>query len=751
MQGCRAGACASWTCTPGSGTCTSATQRSVCDADGLGTTTVACAAGASCAGGVCATPADACPGVEIPLDAPGVAFPLAGVRTTLDVGVTCSTAAEGSDWVGHFTLTQARDVRITATGPAGQIFAEIRRGACGATAPTERCTFSSSGTVVIQDRALDPGDYYVVVKSLGSDLMSATGSLTATTSPVTARLVGDSCAVPAELTPDGAAVTVNPAGFDLASDVVPSCAPGIDSVWHFRLNATRDVRVDGRGCAGSYQLITGCGRASTRVGACASDNPHHQWYRSLPAGDYAVVASPPDRTTSCTVSVATTAPGFRPPGDTCANAIELTPDGPAVSATLDARYDLSAQVAQCQYQLRPPNIDAIWHFRLTTTRDVTITPAGLDNNSPATAELRTACDAAALRVDSCHRGAWTVRSLPPGDYYVAVGQSSTESAATVSLRVTTAAPGLRAPGDTCDTAIAVAPDGAPGAVQMETTSRDGDLVSCEPSTSTAAPDAFFSYTLTAPRDVRVAVRAGTGNVYFELTDRCAAHRLDTARCRLTQNSTGSFILERQAPGTYYVAVGSASTVGTVTVTVTTAAPGTLNTYNGVVVPGDPPAVSCETSYLPRGTPASTTVYLPFPFRFYGRDLPENAHVLLTAFGYVVMDPAAGSTFTTSPVLGSTDQPNGLIAAGVGNRTLDARGVCSDVTGVAPNRRWALRWIGTCTGFCVPTYPEIVLYEGSNVIELYSYGTAGVESYDGVEAAVPPPGSVPGYLRFTPLP
>gem|GEM_PF-4581574 len=52
------GVCTAWTCTPGSAgpVCGSTTGRQVCNADGQGYATVACAAGQFCSGGICLCP-----------------------------------------------------------------------------------------------------------------------------------------------------------------------------------------------------------------------------------------------------------------------------------------------------------------------------------------------------------------------------------------------------------------------------------------------------------------------------------------------------------------------------------------------------------------------------------------------------------------------------------------------------------------------------------------------------------------------
>ncbi|MDB4928869.1 MAG: hypothetical protein JWM10_1353 [Myxococcaceae bacterium] len=678
------GTCRARLCVPNVASCSDATTRQLCDADGMASAALPCLGGLGCADGVCVPSADGCPGVEIAVDGPTVTFPLSGLRPTLDSGMTCGFGPTHVDWVGHFHLSATTDVRVTATDEGGTAPAfQLRRGACDATAPAVGgCVGQTAGSY--NYRGLEAGDYFVVAVAIRSVVYpNATGSFTVATVGAPPR-VGDVCALPAEVTPDGAPVTIIPATFDAAAGTGSTCGattgptPLYDGVWHFRLDATRDVRLDAAGCTGSYQVFRGCGTGAAPVGDCpAPSTQYHRWHRALPAGDYSVVVGLGASPTACTLSVTTAAPDYRPPGDTCANPIELTPDGPAEGSRLDARYGSLPDLAWCAGSIG----DAIWHFRLGTTRDVTLAvtdPANPMNRVPF--EVRTACDRTAPQIGPCRFGAmgpfpWmpdpptTIRALPPGDYYVALATSGGTSFAP-SVRVSTADPGVRAPGDTCGTALTVVPDGPASSVRVGDVTYEGVSMTC--AATAAAPDAFFAYTLTSTRDVRVAVSSDVASFGFEVSPRCGAHDVAGSQCRYGQGAANNLVLARQAPGTYYVAVSSSGTEGVLSTRVTTAPPGTIVSYREEPAEDEataPTSCSGGTIYLRSGAPTSTLLALPFPFRFWGRDLPSGAPVRLSAWGQLVMD--GGATVTPTGTLGRADAPNALISA-VWNSALTLR-------------------------------------------------------------------------------
>jgi hypothetical protein len=271
---------------------------------------------------------DACPGVDVvPDGAPGI-IALGGFDTTSDVGTSCGSTRPTdawTDWVFHFRLAATRDVTLTMLGGTA-VRMQLFNG-CGATANALGGCVTGTSVAERRYRTLPAGDYYVVGEQSGATGPTGDARLLVATSSPSARAVGDLCATPAALSPDGPPQVLPVATFDTVPDHGTPCGSATlstgtwtDFVGTFTLATARDVTVT-VDAAPSTQIFAAlertCGSSASIAGACVASPAGGQWlqrYPSLPAGTYAVVGEARSfaATATVTVGVATLAAGTLP-------------------------------------------------------------------------------------------------------------------------------------------------------------------------------------------------------------------------------------------------------------------------------------------------------------------------------------------------------------------------------------------------------------------------------------------------------
>ncbi|MBK8693525.1 MAG: hypothetical protein IPN17_14840 [Deltaproteobacteria bacterium] len=724
-------------------------------------------------------PGDTCPGVTVPTDGTTTNIVTTTFDNVSDVGTSCGSAATGvsrdgyTDWVAHFTLSTTRDVTITAA-PSGYSSSgryELRSG-CGATGtPIGSCSTGSS--INRRFRALPPGDYYLIGEQPSTS--PGTVPVTVTTSSPDARAVGDACSTAALVVPDGSAVSITPSGLDYTSDVGTPCGSmsprtdrWYDVMWRFTLTAPRDVQLNFTNLPSyaRWQVYQGCGGAPQ--GACNSTNTATSFVRGLAAGDYFVVLETQYSISySPSLRLVTVAPGSRLTGDACVNPTEVTVDGASSSTSLSG-FDVATDVGAACTTTGPHTgyADGVWHFRLTATRDVTVSFSG----APSTFywQLQRTCSSTAGVLGGCqassYSGSRRFRDLPPGDYYV-IGEWYGGSVNTIALSATSTAPTPRSVGDVCANAVPVTPDGSAASVAVDGLALGGDYSTrCGSgvNATTSYRDAVFSYTLTSTRDVTVTV-AYAGTAYFEVWSTCGDSASALLTCTTTSGGSGRLTIPRQAPGTYFIVAQTAASTGPLAASVSTMVPGTMSGYSLGLAPSDVNYTDvCSAPgaarVLPSVDDSSVMAALPFAFRFWGSNLAAGAGVGISSNGFINLTGAA-SSLTAGSIPDASDGVHGVIAANWIDLVTGPSGVCYATLGVAPTRRWVVQWSGArrYSSSSSPINMEIVLNESTNTIDLVygssmtSGGTIGVENQTGTQA-VTYPSTMPlanVRLRFTP--
>jgi hypothetical protein len=691
-----------------------------------------------------------------------------------DYSVSCETGAPSPDAVLPLTLTGTRNVTITASPMAGmageRIVIALQRAPCGvSTSEVPRgCAqvtfFTTPARLVL--RGLEAGSYFLVVKQqTGRDV-----TVQATLTDPGMRIPGDTCPGQ-DITPDTAPVTVTPTRFDAYADVGTTCGSSTrpegwtDWVLHFRLTMPRDVTVTATNTGGAtmlrMQLQSACmmGAPSAAVGPCvAGAAAVTRRYRGLAAGDYYIVLEGNPAPAGVQVAVTTTAPGVRLPGDSCPG-VDVMPDGAPGTLSMSGGFDTTSDYGTACGSTRPLDnwTDWVFHFRLAVPRDVTLTMVG--GGTVTRMQLQATCGAGATPIGGCVAATGGTatrryRGLMAGDYYV-VGETSgaVAPAGPIQLIVTTSDPGMRLPGDTCTSPVAVRPDGPPVVIPVAAFDNTPDHgTPCGSGTTPGAiwTDWVASYTLTEERDVLITTTNPSGAQMFQVLEgMCGVGTSALGACTASPPFGGAGITQRfsrQRPGTYFV-VGEtrASPVpANVTVTVSTMVPGSRPTYTQSVTPAGVPYVSACTApgamrFFPSVDDDAALVPLPFAFRFWGA--PAAPMVNVTSNGWIGLNGIRDATYSNVPIPNAST-PNAMVAALWDDLITGPEGVCVVTTGAMPDRHFVVEWpnVRYLAGGGPFTF-EIILNEtGSTIDMLYQTvtpplmdSTVGVENQDGTDA------------------
>lgn len=169
----------------------------------------------------------------------------------------------------------------------------------------------------------------------------------------------------------------------------------------------------------------------------------------------------------------------------------------------------------------------------------------------------------------------------------------------------------------------------------------------------------------------------------------------------------------------------ATGVSSLTAVVSSPLSGT-NNYALFAIPYAPATLTTATTG-PSGDNVNATVSMPFSFNYYG---VSYSSVNISTNGYINFGTA--STSFSTAALPSAMAPLGMIAPFWHNLNAASGSIVYATQGVAPNRKFIVNYngVGELTGAGVNT-GQIVLYETSNVIELFISQANTASTYLGV--------------------
>lgn len=446
-----------------------------------------------------------------------------GSTTGLAHDYTTSCGGTGPDAVFRFTLTEAHDVRVTATGPA-TIGLALRRYASCAGGADVRCV--DAAPAVVDARSLPAGSWALIVSPLRAAVFDLRIDLSA---PTTAPAV-DRC--------DASTVDVSAGGTftgrfsDTGDDYTLTChaTPTTDAAYRFTIPAgdSRDVTIattttSGSGATGRafLALTTDCGMASGTI-RCSPSTDVALTRRTLGPGTYYVLMEPADTNE---VSWSTTVtfvdpPAARSTADACTTAQDITPTASATTASASVAIGTLEYDSGTGCGSGSSTRDAYFHFALTAAHDVTVTTSTPGTNATS---VGTSCGVHGAELRCAASGSMvtqTLHSLPIGDYWIAVETSAASGTMMASL---TLGPPTAAPAN--DVCSGATPLSVPNDVHPHDT-----LVGFQDDLSGGACaeagllDAFYSFTLTTSMSVSIGVfpTMTSSNVWLTLRATCGA-------------------------------------------------------------------------------------------------------------------------------------------------------------------------------------------------------------------------------------
>ncbi len=497
-------------------------------------------------GGCRAAPNDRC---DDPLDVSmGGTFTMDLTATPGDYVFSCA-ARQTRDAVARFTLTEPRDIMISASSDSG-VTAIALQSSCGGTATmdTLECDQGFPGTV--RRHTLAAGTYFILV---GSSVRGPV-DLTVQFPPATPAPTNDTC--------DAAIEIPVPAGGTFRSDLIgvidhasTSCGSSARDVF-YRFVLTEPKNVTLAAAAGRLDnvyvsLLANCTRTPNTLRCESGQSPTFRAY-SLPAGVYYVAVESFDPVAfSLTASFSDPTPP--PMGDTCASPLPLTTAAPV-------RVSTGAFESDYRPTCFSSGRDGVLTFTLTERQDVVVTATGSSSDFVAVA-IHSACPIGSGNERACVANSSSARALAlgldPGTYFVTVKSSRP---ADLNVQLNTYAPlPVTTPvgGDTCAAAIGITGDRAlyRGTTMGLTHDYRG---SCANSTG---PDVVYQFTVDRMRRFTALLDTAFFNVmYLTRDDACPGMPATStgSTCTLGSRTTINVALE---PGTYRLFVDALSGSG----------------------------------------------------------------------------------------------------------------------------------------------------------------------------------------------
>jgi hypothetical protein len=470
-----------------------------------------------------------------------------GLRHNYALG--CASGA-GPDAVFRFTLTEMRDVRISATAAGASI--ALRAFDQCASGPDEKCNTGTPPTMI--RRSLPAGEYAVIVTTTTAQPFDISVRLSEPTVPPPVDVCNDMTTL----------IPITGGSFsgrfeEVEDDYSLSCNSfsGRDAVYAFEIpvGQVKDLRATASVTSGSWSqayiaLTTDCGNRSAEM-ICESDSTSTSIERrDLGPGRYFLVVEPTtDDATDYSLMVTLTDPLPRIPGDVCSMPLDVTPA--AIPGMRSQMVDVTRldPLLDARPSCGPVGTgrDAVFTFTLPAPQDVTLT---INGSGTLYGAMMPTCG-----VPATETGCWTsssgtlartYRGLAAGTYYFVVQTTSTFGTMTANLDVR--APTPIPMNDRCPGIALTSPS-----TRTDTTVGFGsevNLTAC--GAGTGAPDAFYSFTLAARSRVIVNLSRGSGGtIHSALQSTCGA--TTTILCG-TSAGTTSNITTTLDPGTYYIVV-----------------------------------------------------------------------------------------------------------------------------------------------------------------------------------------------------
>jgi hypothetical protein len=398
----------------------------------------------------------------------------------------CAGGMLQRDVVARLTLTEPRDVSITASSSGASVFVQFMQARCGtAMMPTDIRDCVLGFPTQLRQRSLPAGEYFILLGTSSAGTVSEL-ELTVDVTPATPIPTNDTCTSPIVIPPTGGMFRGDLVG--VMPNVSTRCG-GLqnDVVYAITLPARANITArvaGGRTDTFALALVDRCVASPSTI-RCDNAAPAQFTARELNAGTYYLVVA--GRSINpYTLEVIVGPPTPPPQGDVCANPIPITRGTMAMGTfeEMEADYQFSCSGTGSR--------DVVYRFTLTERSDVTATVTGSTSDFYYMVFQSTCGERTNER--GCRAGSsphqLTARGLDPGTYFVAI-KSIRGGSYTLSLDVRPPAVVMTAAGnDTCMNALVIPPGG--GLYMGNTTMMRHDYIApC--STGATSEDVVFRY------------------------------------------------------------------------------------------------------------------------------------------------------------------------------------------------------------------------------------------------------------------
>jgi hypothetical protein len=362
----------------------------------------------------------------MPMDvSAGGSFPSTFIDVNDDEMTSCGST-RAPDLTYSFTLTETRDVTVSAIGEGPDNIAIGVYTTCGEAESELRCARGAPSSAHLY--SLAAGTYFIVAE--GSAAREANFTLDVSFSAPTLPPPGDQCGNAIPLLP-GVEATGSLAGFQ--DDEAISCGFFFrDAIYSFEITEASDAFIDfNAGGFGYMSVRSDCEDMATET-RCSTGNPTRTRLRNLAPGTYYVIVEATSGT-GYSLNLTTQSPPSVPTAvtgnDVCGSAHVVPPTGGLYSgSTVPALNDLSTRLCGSNATSR----DVMFELTLTERKRVFAT---LDGSSYDTVLHlhRTSCvDRGEIACNDDMGGGSSTsaldRELDPGTYYYVVDGFGSASA-----------------------------------------------------------------------------------------------------------------------------------------------------------------------------------------------------------------------------------------------------------------------------------------------------------------------------------
>ncbi len=453
--------------------------------------------------------------------------------------------------VVRLSLPEASDVTLTASGTSaegeGESTAISVRSDCDDLLSELDCARGIDARARL--RAMEAGVYFILIAGSAADEVILRVQL----DEPSQQPENATCDSPLDLSEGG---ELSGDFVDVSDDYRTVCGYGgsADLAYRFTLEQESDVLISASAADASQRMTVDVREECENPDAslrCLAGYPARGRLYSLAAGSYfLVVEGPSYREIDFELELSFAEAGPPPPGDGCAEAIELLADTPLHGELAD-KQDLVA--TGCGYFYR----DMVYALEIEEATDLLLRVDGGESVMALAVQPSCGDEQSELFCTTGRLALKRLRNLSPGRYHVVV-ESAVDTGFVVMAELLPVTVPVEVEGnERCDTAVEVGEGG--GLYRGDTSEMDDDYSAGRCGSLARSKDAVFQLVLEESRRVRAELEAGFDTVLYRFTE----VQGESTTCVSSQEDacdddggpgTGSLLDEQLEAGVHYFIV-----------------------------------------------------------------------------------------------------------------------------------------------------------------------------------------------------